>query len=281
MIIEIEVDGAKKRVTVDDSFRDLTPEQQQQDVDHIAQTLSKPKEETKKLPVEEGLNEAFYPYAGAVAGAGWEGAKKVGRGISNVVQPFVNPGAAETARLEAQKNAVETWARTQNRVPGMVNEKPGLYFGQPEYSLESAKAKQEMAKMMADPEYHAKVLAEQKPGVAAYQKRVSPTIAQKATNMALKSPLGAILGGAAGYGLGTTGADAINRWNRGDKLGSMLSGIETAAGAAASCAISRFVPKRASTANSEIIFLECILLKCLISTITLFKLLQNKLHNIF
>jgi hypothetical protein len=131
------------------------------------------------------------------------------------------------AKLKADLNAVEKYGRTQHRVPGMPMEKPGLYFGQPTYELESKRAREEIAKMLADPDYQQKVLAEQKPHIAQYQKRVSPTMAQRAGNFLGRTPLGLLGGAAVGAGAGMQAADVVNRYNQGDKLGAVIGGLGT------------------------------------------------------
>jgi hypothetical protein len=190
--------------------------------------------EGKEKPVEAKLNDIMYPAAGAVAGTSLGTASGAGRmlyGGAKAAARMADPEAMAAAKLQAEKNAVETWARTQNRVPGMVAEKPGLYFGQPRYDLEAAKAKEEMAKMISDPEYHAKVVAEQKPSVSAYEKRVAaanPSTMQKVGRALSKAPVDFIAGPLAGLGAGFQASDAVNRYNEGDKLGSVISGIGAA-----------------------------------------------------
>jgi hypothetical protein len=87
--------------------------------------------------------------------------------------------------------------------------------------------------MMADPEYHAKVMKEQKPAIQAYEKRINPSMGSKASSGLAKVPLGFIGGGLAGLGAGMQAADAVNRWNRGDKIGAVISGLGSAGTAAA------------------------------------------------
>ena len=226
MILEIE----GKRVQVDDSFAKLSPEEKERQVQEIAQSLF-PKQEEKAAPKEEKtvaetLNEAVYPVGGAVAGAGLEAKRGLGRFAQNLARAS-NPELMAEAKLKSDLNAVEKYGRTQHRVPGMPMEKPGLYFGQPTYELESKRAREEIAKMLADPEYQQKVLAEQKPHIAQYQKRVSPTMAQRAGNFLGRTPLGVLGGAAVGAGAGMQAADAVNRYNKGDMLGATLGGLGT------------------------------------------------------
>jgi hypothetical protein len=194
----------------------------------LEQTAEKPEAEQK--PIEAQLNDIMYPAAGAVAGSTVGGATTAGRivgGLRNAAKA-ADPVAMEQARRIAEKNAVETWGRTQHRVPGMVAEKPGLYFGEPTYALEKQRAYNEIQKMATDPEYHAKVLSEQKPAVAQYAKRVAqenPTMMQKVGRVLGRAPMGAIAGGFTGLGAGMQASDAINRYNQGDKLGSAISGV--------------------------------------------------------
>jgi hypothetical protein len=186
--------------------------------------------ETKEKSVEAQLNDMMYPAAGAVAGGTVGGATTAGRIIGGLKDAAkgADPVAMEQARRIAEKNAVETWGRTQHRVPGMPTEKPGLYFGEPTYALEKQRAYNEIQKMSADPQYQAKVLAEQKPAVAQYAQRVAkenPTAMQKVGNFLGRSPMGAIAGGLTGLGAGFQASDAVNRYNEGDKLGSAISGV--------------------------------------------------------
>ena len=224
MILDIE----GKRVKVDDSFAKLSPEEQDKQVQEIAQSMFPKKVEAprQETTVAEGLNETMYPIGGAVAGAGLE-AK---RGLSNFAKNIsnaTNPELMAEAKLKADLNAVEKYGRTQHRVPGMPMEKPGLYFNQPTYELESKRAREEIAKMMADPEYQNKVLSEQKPSAAQYQKRVNPSMMQRAGNFLGKTPLGLLGGAAVGAGAGMQAADVVNRYNQGDKLGAAIGGLGT------------------------------------------------------
>lgn len=226
MILEIE----GKRVQVDDSFAKLSPEEKERQVQEIAQSLF-PKQEEKAAPreektVAETLNEAVYPVGGALTGAGLEAKRGLSRFAKNIATA-ADPELMAEAKLKADLNAVEKYGRTQHRVPGMPSEKPGLYFGQPTYELETKRAREEIAKMMADPEYQKKVLAEQKPQIAQYQKRVSPSMGQRAANFLGRTPLGILGGAAVGAGAGMQAADAVNRYNKGDTLGAVLSGLGT------------------------------------------------------
>jgi hypothetical protein len=179
--------------------------------------------------IEAQLNDIMYPAAGAVAGGVAGGATTAGRiigGLKNATKA-ADPVAMEEARRVAERNAVETWGRTQHRVPGMAAEKPGLYFGEPNYALEKERAYREIQKMAADPEYHAKVLAEQKPAAAQYAQRVAqanPSMMQKIGRVLGRAPLGAIGGALTGAGAGMQAADAMNRFEAGDKLGGYISG---------------------------------------------------------
>lgn len=193
----------------------------------LEQSTKAPKESETK-PIEAQLNDIMYPAVGGVAGAGVGGATTAGRivgGLRNAAKA-ADPVAMEEARRIAEKNAVETWGRTQHRVPGMPAEKPGLYFGEPTYAMEKERAYREIQKMVTDPEYHAKVLAEQKPAVAQYAQRVAqanPTMMQKVGRFLGKAPMGAIGGALTGVGAGMQAADAANRFEAGDKLGGYIS----------------------------------------------------------
>lgn len=181
-----------------------------------------PKEDT----TGDELNKMMYGGAGAALGAGLEAKRGLGRFAQNIARA-ADPELMAEAKLKADLNAVEKYGRTQHRVPGMPSEKPGLYFGQPTYELETKRAREEIAKMMADPEYQKKVLAEQKPQIAQYQKRVSPSMGQRAANFLGRTPLGILGGAAVGAGAGMQAADAVGRYNKGDMLGATLGGLGT------------------------------------------------------
>lgn len=186
------------------------------------------KQEPKKpeKTIVETTRELAGPVVGGVVGAGLEAKRGLGRFAQNIARA-ADPELMAEAKLKADLNAVEKYGRTQHRVPGMPMEKPGLYFGQPTYELESKRAREEIAKMLADPDYQQKVLAEQKPHIAQYQKRVSPTIAQRAGNFLGRTPLGLLGGAAVGAGAGMQAADVVNRYNQGDKLGAVIGGLGT------------------------------------------------------
>lgn len=236
----LEING--QRVEVDPSFAKLSPEEQQSTVEHIAQSMSPPStDENITAPsvedksAEEGVNKFIYPTVGGIAGAGAGATQKVGRLVKNITDA-ANPAKLAEAQLQASKNAVETWGRTQHRVPGMPTEKPGLYFNQPTYALEKEMAQKEIAKMIADPKYHSEILAQQKPAVQAFEKRIAaanPTVGQKIGGALTRSPIGVIGGGLAGIGAGMQAADAVNRYNRGDTTGAIISGLGAAGTAGA------------------------------------------------
>jgi len=184
---------------------------------------------TEEKTITQQLNDIAYPVAGGVAGGAIGAGTTAGRiigGLKNAAKA-ADPVAMEEARRIAERNAVETWGRTQHRVPGMAAEKPGLYFGEPTYALEKERAYREIQRMATDPQYHAQILAEQKPAAAQYAKRIAqanPTMMQKVGRVLGKAPLGAIGGALTGVGAGMQAADAANRWEAGDKLGAYISG---------------------------------------------------------
>jgi hypothetical protein len=198
----------------------------------LEQQAKAPAEEKEIKPVEAQLNDIMYPAAGAVAGAGVGGATTAGRIIGGLkdAAKAADPVAMEQARRIADKNAVETWARTQQRDPFNV-QKHGLYFGGDRYDTEAAMRKEIVEKMKSDPEFYKQQMAQQTKQIADYEKRIAaanPTMAQKVGRFLGKAPMGAITGGLTGLGAGFQASDAINRYNQGDKLGSIISGLGAA-----------------------------------------------------
>jgi hypothetical protein len=148
--------------------------------------------------VSEATNSVLYPAAGAVAGAA------AGSLPSRIVNGMV------------QDPATGRWMAVENYGRQMAQ---GKYYGGQNYDQVWDKIREYNADPTQGPRLEKEAMANRSTGQKVLSKVPKPL------QGAVSAPLGVVGRSVVGLGAGMQGADALNRYNRGDTSGAVISGI--------------------------------------------------------
>lgn len=250
MSIEIEVNG--HRVEVDDSFANLSPEQQQAQVNEIASMLPKTAEETK---TEQKVASDLYSTPG-VAALGGAALGMIDQALGQPIETLVarRAGAEKLINPATGEHAGWKWARKtgfgagldptvegqstefqRREAEGKFKQKPGQVRPIPGKALTLEKHLENVARDEMEARIKAQAAAKQAPG---YTSTKPTSMAGKGLGLA-----GRMVAGAGALGMGKQaydeGAKALERFKAGDIGGAARAGrgaLLNALGAAGSAA---------------------------------------------
>jgi hypothetical protein len=148
--------------------------------------------------VSEATNSVLYPAAGAVAGAA----------AGNLPSKIVNGMVKDPATGK--------WMAVENYAKQMAQ---GKYYGGKNYDQVWDKIREYNADPTQGPRLEKEAMANRSTGQKVLSKIPKPL------QGVASSPMGAVGRGVVGLGAGMQGADAMNRYNRGDTSGAIISGI--------------------------------------------------------